>query len=427
MRYRVASGTRDPCANRVAVAERLRATGRRARSTTFASLAVRDFRLLWFGLLVLFGASQIRMVASGYLAYDLTSSALLLSLVAVGYAVPMLSLALIGGAVADRFDRRRLVQVAQAMFSVVALLVGLMIQFGQVTWVHLMASSALQGMLWALLVPARQAMIPALVGRRLTTNALSLMAAGFSLTTLVGPAVGGWMYGLFGAAATYYFVAALGVGAVLLTGRISAKSMPAVGAPQHAAIRQGLSYIRRQPDIVMLFVISVVYALVAMPFRLILPVFVVDLYRQGPETLGLLVTAMGVGSVGAAVVVANVTPGRRGLILVCGAIVASAAILVMSGLAVFWVGMACMLVLGVGDAIRKALNQAVMLEIADEEYHGRVASVFMISFGIVPLGALPAGALAEAFGGQVAGAVMGGFMLLVSLALLTNRRLRRLR
>ena len=339
----------------------------------------------------------------------------------------MLSLALIGGAVADRFDRRRLVQVAQAMFAVVALLVGLLIQFGQVTWVHLMASSALQGMLWALLVPARQAMIPGLVGRRLMTNALSLMAAGFSLTTLVGPAVGGWMYGLFGAAATYYFVAALGVGAVLLTGRISAKGMPAVGAAQHAAIRQGLSYIRRQPDIIMLFVISVVYALVAMPFRLILPVFVVDLYRQGPETLGLLVTAMGVGSVGAAVVVANVTPGRRGLILVCGAIVASAAILVMSGLAVFWVGMACMLVLGVGDAIRKALNQAVMLEIADEEYHGRVSSVFMISFGIVPLGALPAGALAEAFGGQVAGAVMGGFMLLVSLALLTNRRLRSLR
>ncbi len=388
---------------------------------------MRDFRLLWLGLLVMFGASQIRMVASGYLAYDLTNSALLLSLVAVGYAVPMLSLALIGGAVADRFDRRRLVQVAQAMFAVVALLVGLLIQFGQVTWVHLMASSALQGMLWALLVPARQAMIPGLVGRRLMTNALSLMAAGFSLTTLVGPAVGGWMYGLFGAAATYYFVAVLGVGAVLLTGRISSKNMPAVGVAQHAAIRQGLAYIRRQPDIVMLFVISVVYALVAMPFRLILPVFVVDLYRQGPETLGLLVTAMGVGSVGAAVVVANVTPGRRGLILVCGAIVASAAILVMSGLAVFWVGMACMLVLGVGDAIRKALNQAVMLEIADEEYHGRVSSVFMISFGIVPLGALPAGALAEAFGGQVAGAVMGGFMLLVSLALLTNRRLRSLR
>jgi MFS family permease len=367
------------------------------------------------------------MVASGYLAYDLTSSALLLSLVAVGYAVPMLSLALIGGAVADRFDRRRLVQVAQALFSVVALLVGLLAQFGQVTWVHLMASSALQGMLWALLVPARQAMIPGLVGRRLTTNALSLMAAGFSLTTLVGPAFGGWLYGLFGAAATYYFVALMGLGAVLLTGRISARRVPAVGMSQKAAIRQGLSYIRRQPDIIMLFVISVVYALVAMPFRLILPVFVVDLYRQGPETLGLLVTAMGVGSVGAAVVVANVTPGRRGMILVCGAIVASAAILVMSGLAVLWVGMACMLVLGVGDAIRKALNQAVMLEIADEEYHGRVASVFMMSFGLVPLGALPAGALAEAFGGQVAGAVMGGFMLLVSLALLTNRRLRSLR
>ena len=219
----------------------------------------------------------------------------------------------------------------------------------------------------------------------------------------------------------------MGVVAVILTGRITSVGAPATRGGSHgAAIVEGLAYIRRQPDIILLFLISVVYAMVAMPFRLILPVFVVDLYGMGPEVLGLLVSAMGVGSIGAAVAVAGVRPGRRGLILVCGAILASVSILVMSGIALFWVGMVGMLVLGVGDAIRKALNQAVMLEIADEEYHGRVASVFMISFGLVPLGALPAGALAEAFGGQVAGAVMGGFMLLVSVALLANRRLRRL-
>ena len=410
------------------VAARIRSAGRRATRGTFASLAVRDFRLLWGGLVVLFGATQIRMVASGYLAYELTSSPLLLSLVAVGYAVPMLSLALIGGVVADRFERRRLVQAAQAMFSAVALFVAVFAHLGVVTWVHLLISSALQGTLWAILVPARQAMIPGIVGRKLTTNALALMAAAFSMTTLLGPALGGWLYGFGGPAATYYFVAAMGVVAVLLTGRISAVGAPATRGGSHgAAIVEGLAYIRRQPDIILLFLISVVYAMVAMPFRLILPVFVVDLYGMGPEVLGLLVSAMGVGSIGAAVAVAGVGPGRRGLILVCGAIIASISILVMSGIALFWVGMAGMLVLGVGDAIRKALNQAVMLEIADEEYHGRVASVFMISFGLVPLGALPAGALAEAFGGQVAGAVMGGFMLLVSAALLANRRLRRLK
>lgn len=409
------------------VAERVRSIGRRAARGTFASLAVRDYRLLWGGLVVLFGASQIRMVASGYLAYELTSSPLLLSLVAVGYAVPMLSLALVGGVVADRFERRRLVQAAQGMFSAVALFVGLSIQFGAVTWVHLLIASALQGALWSILVPARQAMIPGIVGRKLTTNALALMAAAFSMTTLLGPAMGGWLYAFGGPAATYYFVAAMGVLAVLLTGRITSIGAPAAtGASHGAAIREGLSYIRRQPDIVLLFLISVVYALVAMPFRLILPVFVVDLYGMGPEVLGLLVSAMGVGSVGASVVVAGLAPGRRGLILVCGAVAASLSILVMAGVALFWVGMMGMLVLGIGDAIRKALNQAVMLEIAAEEYHGRVASVFMISFGLVPLGALPAGALAEAFGGQVAGAVMGGFMLLVSVGLLANRRLRNL-
>lgn len=409
------------------VAERFRSAGRRAARGTFAALAVRDYRLLWGGLIVLFGASQIRMVASGYLAYELTGSPLLLSVVAMGYAVPMLTLALVGGVVADRFERRRLVQAAQGMFSAVALFVGVSIQLGAVTWMHLLIASALQGALWAILVPARQAMIPGIVGRKLTTNALALMAAAFSMTTLLGPAVGGWLYGFGGPAATYYFVAAMGALAVILTGRITAVGAPAATGVSHgAAIREGLSYIRRQPDIVLLFLISVVYALVAMPFRLILPVFVVDLYGMGPEVLGLLVSSMGVGSVGAAVVVAGTAPGRRGLILVCGAILASVAILVMAGVALFWVGMAGMFVLGIGDAIRKALNQAVMLEIAAEEYHGRVASVFMISFGLVPLGALPAGALAEAFGGQVAGAVMGGFMLLVSAALLANRRLRHL-
>ena len=413
--------------NPVQVAERFRSAGRSAARGTFASLAVRDYRLLWGGLVVLFGASQIRMVASGYLAYEMTNSPLLLSLVAVGYAVPMLSLALVGGVVADRFERRRLVQAAQAMFSAVALFVGLSIQLGAVTWMHLLIASALQGTLWAILVPARQAMIPGIVGRKLTTNALALMAAAFSMTTLLGPALGGWLYGFGGPAATYYFVAAMGVLAVILTGRITSVGAPAATGVSHgAAIREGLSYIRRQPDIVLLFLISVVYALVAMPFRLILPVFVVDLYGMGPEVLGLLVSSMGVGSVGASVVVAGLAPGRRGLILVCGAVLASVSILVMAGVALFWVGMLGMFVLGIGDAIRKALNQAVMLEIAAEEYHGRVASVFMISFGLVPLGALPAGALAEAFGGQVAGAVMGGFMLLVSAALLANRRLRHL-
>ena len=409
------------------IAARILSAGRRRTRGTFASLAVRDFRLLWGGLVVLFGATQIRMVASGYLAYELTSSPLLLSLVAVGYAVPMLSLALVGGVVADRFERRRLVQIAQAMFSAVALFVAVFAHLGVVTWVHLLISSALQGTLWAILVPARQAMIPGIVGRKLTTNALALMAAAFSMTTLLGPALGGWLYGLGGPAATYYFVAAMGVVAVILTGRVTSVGAPATRGGSHgAAIVEGLSYIRRQPDIILLFLISVVYAMVAMPFRLILPVFVVDLYGMGPEVLGLLVSCMGVGSIGAAVAVAGVGPGRRGLILVCGAILASVSILVMSGIALFWVGMAGMLVLGVGDAIRKALNQAVMLEIADEEYHGRVASVFMISFGLVPLGALPAGALAEAFGGQVAGAVMGGFMLLVSVAPVAKRRLRRL-
>lgn len=397
-----------------------------ARRGTLASLDVREYRILWTGLLVLFTGSQIRMVASGYLAYELTRSPLLLGIVTMGFAVPMLTLSLTAGVIADRFDRRRLVQLSQGFFVGSALFVAISVQTGVVTWVHLLLASAMQGALWAILVPSRQAMIPGIVGRRLMTNALVLSSAAYSMTTLLGPAVGGALYSLLGPAGTYYTVAALGLIAMVQTGRLQATRATAPTTRHTSGIREGLAYIRRQPSLLMLLALSVLYAMVAMPFRMILPVFVVDLYGMGPEALGLMVSAMGVGSIAASMMVANAVPGRRGLILLAGGQVAGAAILVVAGFPVFWVGLIGMLLLGIGDAMSKTLNQAMLLEIADEEFHGRVTSVYMISFGLMPLGALPASALAEAFGGRVAGAVMGTILLAASLAFLANRCLRRM-
>jgi MFS family permease len=396
---------------------------------TFASLRLPDFRNLWIGNVLLFLGSQMRMVAAGYLAYEITSSPLVLGAVSVGFAVPMLVLSPVGGALADRIDQRRIVQVAQTAFAAVAAFIAITILVGSITWVHLFIASALQGAIWSAMVPARQAMIPSIVGRARMTNALALMAGGFSASTLAGPAIGGAIYAWLGPATTFAIVGAFGLSAVVLTGRVS-QAANASPARQRASIWAGtvdaLRYVRLNRTLLLLLV-ALAYSLLAMPFRLILPVFVVDVYHLGPEAFGAMASVMGVGSVASSIAVARLQPGRRGLLLACGGLLAGASILLIAAIPIYIVGLIGMLSVGVADALRKSLNQVLLLEGSAEEYHGRVTSLFMLTLGLMPLGVLPASAMAELLGGRAAGATLGGALLVVSLFVVASRRMRTLR
>ena len=416
--------------HRATLAGHVATSGQSVAARTFASLAIRDFRYLWLGNVLLFIGSAVRMVASGYLAYDLTSSPLVLGVVSVGYAVPMLLMSPLGGALADRLDRRRIVQAAQLAFAVTAAAVAFAIFTETITWWHLFAASALQGGIWSSLVPARQAMVPHIVGKPLMTNGLALVAGGFSASTLIGPALGGVIYAWAGAATTYLVVTGFGLAAVVLTGGISAEggaSQAVERRPVWAGAREAIIYVSRDRTLLLLWGFAVGYALLAMPFRMILPVFVVDLYGRGPEALGILSSALGLGSLAAALAVAGLPQGRRGIILASGGLLGGVSILLIAAVPVFLVGLGMMVAVGVADALRKALNQALALELSDPAFHGRVTSLFMLAFALVPLGSLPATALAEWLGGRAAGAALGLGLLVVSLAVLSSRHIRSLK
>ena len=403
---------------------------RNVAARTFASLAIPNFRNLWFGNVLLFMATSIRMVASSYLAYDLTSSPIVLGVVNAGYAVPMLLMTPIGGALADRYDRRRLVQGAQLTFSATAGAITFTILTGTVAWWHLLVASALQGMIWTILVPARQALVPQIVDKPLMTNGLALMASGFSASMLVGPAIGGALYAWAGPGATYLSVAAFGLAAVAVTGRISPQGTTSSGEAKTSMLTgtlEAIRYISRHRAIALLWVFALGYALLAMPFRMILPIFVVDLYGRGPAALGAMTSALGLGSVVASLAVASLPHGRRGIILASGGFLAGVSLVIIAGFPVFVVGLAMMVTMGIADAVRKTLNQTLALELSDPSLHGRVTSLFLLAFALVPLSSLPAAALAEWLGGRAAGAALGVGLLLMSLIVLSTRHIRSLR
>ena len=393
----------------------------------FSSLKNRDFLYLWLGMLCLMGGVQMQMIARGYLVYDITERPVLLGVVNAGMAVPILVLALSGGAIADRFDRKRIVQGGQALNMTIALVVAILITTNTVTWIHLLAASMIQGGMWSFMMPARQAIIPEIVGEQNITNALALNAAGMSAMTLLSPALGGTLYASLGPDGVYYVITGLGFMAVVFTTMVgyegSGPARPDVAMV--GDIKEGLSHIMRNPMVLLLLAMALVTTLFAMPFRLLIPVFVVEMYGRGPEALGLLVSMMGLGSLVGAMGIASLGKWKRGLLLILGSFMSGIGLLMVAIFPIYLAAAGIMLILGLGDATRRTLNQTLMMEVVEDRYRGRLMGVFMMNFGLMPLGVLPVAFAIEVFGSERVVALLGiSLLLIATVVLVTQKRLR---
>mgnify|MGYP003312963163 FL=1 len=241
----------------------------------------------------------IRDRVRSYLAYEITSSPFLLGLVNAGFAMPMLVLALFGGAFADRVEKKIIIQVGQSIAFLLAVFIAISIAMDAITWVHLLSVSMLQGALFSFLMPARQALVPQLIGKESISNAFSLDAAAMSATTLISPAIGGGLYNVIGPEGVYVLISLCCVLAFIFTGLVRVPKITGVIKKTDVLsdIKVGVSYALRNRMIFGLLILGLLTTLLSMPFRFILPVFVVDIYGLGPESMGLLVTLSGVGAI----------------------------------------------------------------------------------------------------------------------------------
>lgn len=391
------------------------------------SLKSRDFLFLWLGSLVLMSGMQMQMLTRGYLVYELERSGFLLGLVSAGTAIPMLGLSLFGGVFADRLNRKRIVQFGQVTASLIALTVFLLIETGHIKWFHLLATSILQGAVFALMMPARQALVPQLVGKNLLSNAFAMNAAAMSATTLVAPTIAGLLYDVVGPGNVYLLISIMSLSAVILTGAI--RHAGAIEASKvnkqtnltdkkpaiFTDITAGIRYVLGQPLIRILLIIALASTLLVMPFRFLMPIFVVDIYHLGPESMGLLVSVMGGGSLLGSIYIAAHGNRNRGRLLLIGGLLSGVSLLLISVVPIYYFAALMMVPLGLGDAGRRTINMSLIMESTDEEFRGRVMSIFMLNFGLMPLGVLPAGIASDIFGGQVTiGALAVGMIFFTS-------------
>lgn len=381
-------------------------------------------------MLFMMGGMTMQMMVRAYLVYDLTGSAKILGIVSAGSSLPILGLGLFGGAIADRVDRKLIIQIGQWSALFLALFIGVSISTGTITWYHLLAAGLVKGVLWSFMGPARQAVIPQLVGRDKLSNAVALNAAGMSVMTLAAPAVAGILYARIGPDGVYYLIAAMEFAAVVLTTTITTplKVSRQRKAPMVTEIKEGLSYIRQNNVVLVLLIVGLSTVLLAQPFRFLLPVFVVDIYHRESEAMGLLLSMIGLGSLAGSLFVASLGKGRRGWVLISATFAAAISLLLVAAIPSYFAAVAIMAMFGLGEAGRRSLNQSLIMELVDDRYRGRVMSVFMMNFGLMPLGVLPAGIAIDLWGGQAAIAVLGGLMLATTVTLVvTQKSLRTLR
>lgn len=394
---------------------------------TFESLGNRAFLLLWVSMLFLMAGTQMQMLAQGYLAYEITGSGAILGVINLGIALPLLTVPLFGGALADKIDRKLLIQGAQMTAALLALALGLLVDANLISWQHLMVASMVQGALFSFMMPARQAIIPQLVGQNRLTNAMALNAAGMSAMTMAAPAAAGFLYDWAGSWNLFYIIAALSFIAVLLMSLIkpAADTAPKKQSAMLGDIWDGITYIARRRMLVVLLIVGLLTTILAMPFRFILPVFVVDIYRQQADSMGLLLAIMGLGAMLGALYVAAVGRKNRGMMLILSSLLSGIGLLLVALIPIYSAAALIMIILGMGDSGRMSLNQALLIELSDNEYRGRVMSIFMLNFGFMPLGTFPAGLMIDYLGGQAVIGMMGAGLIAVTvLIFITQRQLR---
>ena len=381
---------------RSAVAQRLR------RIRTFESFKIHAYRMFFLGMIGQWGSFSMEMVARTYLIYDITDSAAMLGFVSLASAIPMISLSLFGGAVADRLPKKRLIQISQVAMSAVSLANGTAVSIGYLgpahpeSWWVLMVGAVIMGTIMAMAMPSRQAIIPELVGREQIMNAVSLNTMGMSFFQLVGPAVAGYVIDGFGYAAVFFSMAALNGTAIIFTSFLP-KTVPLQRIKKNvlADVGQGLRYIGRHRLVFMVLVFFVVSILLAMPYQMLMPIFARDILQVGPKGQGTLMSVSGVGALAASLTLASIPSKRRGVTLLMSNVLLGGA-LVIFAFSVSWpLSLAMMVFVGLGRTGNNTAGAALLQSYTEPEYLGRVMSIMMMNFGLSSLGTFFAGILAE--------------------------------
>jgi predicted MFS family arabinose efflux permease len=391
----------------------------------FKAFQYRDFRLMWFGACTSSIGTWMQIVAQGWLIYRLSHNARLLALDQFLGGIPIFLFSLIGGVVADRVERRKILLGSQYVQMSTAAILTVLVATGMVHVWQILCLSFISGFAQAFGGPAYQALIPTLVEKDDMPNAIALNSIQFNVAVMVGPALAGQALAKLGEKWCFGLNALSFLAPILTLSIITARFLPGkTTESMFTSLKQGIRFTRKQSSMEALIVLAFCMTALGMPMRTYIPVFVKDIFQRGPETYGNLLALMGLGSIIGSLAIASAGNMRNkgrvalGALICLGGGISAFALsksLPFSGAILVLVGASMMTVFA-------TVSSLVQL-ITTNEMRGRVMSVYNFAFrGGMPLGNLLTGWLVPMFTAPVVLGVNGALLILVALYFLVVQR-----
>lgn len=373
-----------------------------SRVPTFDCLQFRDFRWLFLGTFASFMAMNMQMVTRGWLVLRLADdSPLALSLVMLAFAAPVTFVSLIAGALADRISKRHIVILSQSGNVIMTLLMATLDLTGIIQFWHILAIGVVNGSLMAFNMPSRQALISDIVPVERLMNAIFLNNSGMNLTRVVGPALAGVLIIYLDTAGVFYLIAGVYLFSALSMAMIHTKGTSASHDRKGMTsdIREGLSYAVGDPTLLGLVIMLFMPVLFGFSYFALLPAWAREALNVQSEGLGLLMMVMGMGSFLGTMILASMHNfSRRGALLLTNSAAWGVALALFSQTTSYGMAIPFLLIIGLLSAVFMSLNMTLMQIYSVPEMRGRVMSISMMTFGAMPLSAVPFGAIAERIG-----------------------------
>lgn len=384
------------------------------------ALRHRDFRWLWAGTFCATAGQWIQQATLGWVTYELTGSGALLGAVLGMRAIPMLLLAPVSGVVADRYDRRKILAASQLLVCVASALLALAIALGALQLWHLFAFTLFAGIGAVFDRTLRAALVFNVVPREEASHAVALNSIAFSLMRAVGPSIAGVMIVAVGSAWNFalqaLLYAAVALNALMIRGQHE-RQTATTGASAWTQMKEGVRFVVGHPIARMMLVFGTIPPLLLIPsFSALMPPFAADIFRTGPDGLGFLLSAVGVGGVIGGVLAAGLARyehiGRLQVIAMLTFALALAGFALSPGILI---AAGFLVVAGIAEMVHATSHVTTLQLSAPGAMRGRVASLLPLFPAFISIGSLTSGALADVAGPVATVLITGALAVVVVL------------
>lgn len=384
----------------------------------FSALRHRNFRFYWGGMCISLIGTWMQNIALPWLAYSMTESPFLLSLVSALQFTPMLLFSLFAGVIVDRFPKKNILYFTQSAALLITLALAILVWSGHVRYWHLLLLATMLGMVNTLDMPTRQSFIIELVGREDLMNAIALNSSVFNMARVIGPAVAGVVMATMGIAFCFYInslsFAAVLIGLFFIHPLVEYERAYEKGKIL-ADIKDGLKYIVNNEHLLNTIITVAIVGVFAMNFNVLVPVFTKEVLGQEEAVFAFLMSMAGLGSFGGAMLIATMSRSGPQRFVLNVVPLFIAAMLILTGLTnQYAITGLCLAAAGLFFvAFISSANSSLQLNSTDD-YRGRVISVYMLIFGgSVPLGNIYSGVISDHFGSRAGFIACGGVIFIL--------------